>query len=72
MTMKIEHLATHPEPYATVREVADYLHASPSYVRKLIASGTLETVDPPRGSTLVRISIVSVRRAFREPQTAGS
>ena len=69
--MKIQNLRTHPESYATVREVAEYLHASRSYVRKLVASGTLETVEPPAGSTLVRISIASVRRAFREPAAAG-
>jgi excisionase family DNA binding protein len=65
--MKITNLATHPDKYATTREVAAYLHASPRYVQKLIAAGTLKAMRGPRGSSLVRVSVASVRRAIREP-----
>jgi excisionase family DNA binding protein len=67
--MRIENLATHPEKYCTVREVADYLHVGKGYVWKLVRAGTLATIEPPAGSRLVRISVDSVRRAFRESRS---
>lgn len=63
--MKITNLATHPERYATVGEIADYLHVSERYIYKLVDLGTLTTVETP-SSRLVRVSVASVRRAFRE------
>ena len=62
--MKIHDLKTHPEKWATVEEVAEAVHASRSFVKKLVKAGTLERMETPDGTRLMRISIDSVRTAF--------
>lgn len=59
--MTILNLATHPEAYVTVRELADYWQVSRRVIYKQIEAGTLESIR--LGPRLFRIR-TEVARAF--------
>lgn len=61
---RIQNLQSHPERFVTVREAREYLHVSDSYIRKLVAAGTLRRLRVPHGSRIVRIAVDDLKRAF--------
>jgi excisionase family DNA binding protein len=59
--MTITDLATHPEPYVTVKELAEYWEVSRRVIYKQIKAGTLQSIR--LGPRLVRIR-TSVAQEF--------
>lgn len=60
--VQIKDLQTHPEPYVTAIELAEYFHVSDKTVYKLADAGQLEVVRIGRA---VRFSTESARRMER-------
>jgi excisionase family DNA binding protein len=57
---KIRDLRTHPEPYVTTSDLADYWGVSRKQIYKQIDAGTLGAIR--LGPRLLRISAVEARR----------
>jgi excisionase family DNA binding protein len=68
----IEQLATHPEPYVTVGELAEYWSVSRKQIYKQIEAGTLEAIR--LGPRLFRIRTAEAlefeQRAKMRPSTS--
>ena len=66
MTDRIRDLASHPEPFITVRQLADYWHVSVRTIERHIAKGALPvTRVGPHGRP--RIAIADAR-AYGQPE----
>lgn len=61
--MAITNLATHPEPYVTVKELAEYWEVSRRVIYKQINAGTLPSIR--LGPRLMRIR-TSVAQEFEQ------
>lgn len=64
--MAIRDLSNHPQPYVTVRELAEYWLVSQKQVRKHIAAGLLQGIR--LGPRLYRVTVASAIALERQQE----